>query len=295
MKKLIILFGALFLCLLTLQATENNNGLNNYEIRTKDKIISFVEIETDKVIKTINTDNDNPYIQQGFERITNSKSGEVYIPKDFLSTYPLNKGSKYYLTEIKDDKILGRSNPEIFFSSDNKYIGINYGFGFMGPDAEYEPSFSTAYFKIYNAKGQLINEVEVRDRGCGFPVLSNQAEYLGYKFRQPYGLAGRVKKGFAVYDFKQKKLVVEDFIPKGYQSAYPVIEHNQMTYLFHNSDFFIYVVQDFSYKKSYKKSYSQKKYFKLKKKTKEGLFFKSENNRSLELVSFEKDFDIIEW
>lgn len=260
--------------------------------------LQFIEKESKTVVKTINMKDDNPYLQKGFEPIRNSEKSDVYIPISFLKDYPLRTDLLQFYEDIAvNGKIEGRSNAQAFYSKDKKYIGINYGFGMLGPDAEYEPSFSTTYVNIYNSRGELENEVEFKGRGCGSLLLSEGATFLGFKFRLSYDIyKDTFQTGFAVYDFKQNKLVVEDFVPKGFSGSNPVIHQNQMNYRFHNSTKYLYIVYDFNVGKTYKKSLDRKE-FKLFDKTREGIYVRKMGlyDSKAKFLSFEKDFDVIEW
>ncbi len=293
MKKSIILFGALFLCLLTLQATENNNELNNYEIRTKGRIISFVEIETNKVTKTINKVDNNPFMQKiGQKR--DAKIGVLDFKLTDINSIDIKQERKDLLKYINENMLWVKTVPQIFFTENKKYLVISYNLSFGEINSE-GSIFSIAHIFVYNSKGEQIGEAYFNDRVCGFPVLSERAEHLGFKFELPYGQVGRIKTGFAIYDFKQKKIVVEDFVPKGFDGTYTVISDNQMMYSIKNSQVYIYVLQDLDLKRTYRKTFKKEKYFKLMKKNKEGLYFKTDDKEEFELISFEKDFDIIEW
>ena len=296
MKKLVIILiiTMLIMSFKVILAEEKTNELDKYEIKTKGRIIQFVEKESKNVIHTINKVDDNPFMQL-FEQKRDAELGLLDVSINDLRTIDIKEERLDLIKDIHKKDLWVKTLPQICFTEDKKNILISYNLSFAG---YYDDGtlFSIAHIFVYNSKGEQIGEAYFNDRVCGFPVLSNKAEYLGFKFELPYDARKDTNpSGFAVYDFKQNKLVVEDFVQKGFSGTYPAIHNNQMLSSIKNSDLYIYAVYDFDKKKTFKKSIKKEKYFKLKDITKDGLYFKTDDINNLEFISYEKDFEIIKW
>ncbi|OPX25982.1 MAG: hypothetical protein B1H06_06555 [Candidatus Cloacimonas sp. 4484_143] len=299
MMKIAYLFvlAVIMLSFNTILAEEKIDDLDDYEIKTKGRIIQFVEKESKNVIHTINKVDDNPFMQR-FEQKKEAELGVLDISINDLESIDIKQEWLDLIKDVHEDYLWVKTLPQIFFTEDKKYIVISYNLSFAGVYDE-GTLFSIAHIFLYNCKGEQIGEAYFNDRVCGFPVLSDRAEYLGFKFEFPYD---NVKKnpnmGFAVYDFRQSKLVVEDFVPVGFSTgSIPRTNNNQMSYVFHKSLSNIFTCHDFSIKKTYKKSFNQEKYFRLKEKVKKGLIFgiNSKKDKNTEFISYENDFNVSKW
>jgi len=214
--------------------------------------------------------------------------------RDFpVSKYIANLFEDY---EKRNSPVRMLSGASVRISRNKQYVCVYYGLG-VGGYEDTEAIYSTVYFKVYNAKGKQIGEIEFFDRAGGCFQISENGDFIGSQFRKvDDDLVSH--RGYMVVEISSGRIVTEDFPPK--DTDYSVSgcakhpDYNQMFFNMKSIDIYYSFTYDFENKKTYSKKFLRND-IRFKKRLKDGIIRKAKyDNNETEFVPFTV-FETKEW
>lgn len=296
LKVALIVLVIINVCNLT--AEENKEILDDYKISKTESELIFTNNKTKEIVKTINLEMDNPYIQK-----YGKKSGKRYYKlnnkqNDFREISMSKKLTDYYANIEKKtfQPVDMYTNANVKISRNNKYAAIFYNFsiGYSGED----PSlYNKAFYKIFDATGNVLNEIELKNRAGGSFEISENGDYIGTEYRKVDNNFN-FHRGYIVIEVSSGNIVTEDKTPK--DTDYSVSgcakhpDYNQMFFNMKSIDIYYSFTYDFDDKKTFSKKFPRND-IRFKERLKDGIIRKAKHDKGKsEFVPF-TEFEIKEW
>ena len=298
MKKILVILSILVVFIIILTALEQTDELDDYEISKSGKELIFTNLETKKVIKTINLETDNPFISR--YGIKSDEGYSYYILNNKINSYkdyPVSdKISTLFADNEKNNTPIRMTSNIIFRISCNKqYACVSYGLG-MGGFEDVEPIYNTVLFKVYDAEGTLLNEIEIFDRAGWDFEISENGDFIGCKFRK-VDEDLTTHRGYMAIEVSTGNIVTEDLPPEDtYYTVGNCAKHqhfNQMYFSIRRKGYFISFTYDFDNSSSYVLRYKAQD-MGLRERLKDGYKMYMSRSDSIEFIPF-TDFETHKW
>ncbi len=294
-----VLIASIIVVGIRLFTVENKGNLEDFEISKTETELIFTNIKTKSVIKTINLEADNPYIQK-YGKKKNTKHTVLNTDTKDLRDFPISKSNlrnfEYSEKIGGSGSIAIRTGAGVTFSRNKQFVAVNYGVG-IAPANDPYAIYRTTYFKIYNSKGVLLNEVELLDRGCDSYEISENGDFIGGRIFLEYRDKGGIPMGYMVVEISSGRIVTEDFPPKDTDhtvgGSAKHHKNNQMYFSFRRKGYFILYTYDFDNAISYVLRYRAQD-MGLRERLKDGYKMYISSSDSVEFVPF-TEFETKEW
>jgi hypothetical protein len=207
-----------------LPITINNGDWNSQivdEFNVKKQILRFKDPKTDRVIKTVDVVEENPFHQLGFNRrIEPGSPNDTYflMKKGTEKKHELQQFlPKEIFDEIPDDFIFYRAIAEVNVrTTDSKYATINYKLDWL-PDAYYDngewngPGYGSHFIVVFDSLGHKIFSQQFGGISDGFSV-SEDGKYLFNMICLSPEWDENIRYKFMVINIKTNKIVYEELI-----------------------------------------------------------------------------------
>lgn len=257
------------------------------------KKVEFID-KYDRVIKSINLIEENPYNKLNYDIDRTDKAGH-----------------NYYKSISYDDLFPDKS----IFNSD-KIEGINsvYAYPIVNVDSHLENYVIIIYtlatrigeiftgsittIELYDSKGEKLKEINNITSGVGTVKITENGKYLAYLCGNDMGDQGVYKKkiGVRIFDLNNDSLILDRNAKKGFELLCPGPLNNMLviTMKDYKSDIIRHEIINFEKRKIYSIELTRNERNKLKERTNESYIFglTSRINESEKILKYEKDFEV---